>query len=422
MQKVVIAEGINLYMLPDEKFKNCVTSVFFSVPLKRETASAVALIPKLLTASNAKYKDRQSLNLELENMYGARLQAFADKVGETQIIGFVGDSVADRYTGEQTESEMFSLLAEIITNPRKTDHRFDERVLEREKKSLIEKIESVVNDKRQYAMVRLVEEMCKDEPFAIRAEGNTEDVQALTAERVYEVYMDVLQNEPVDILIAGAFDVERAMKNASVFATKLGSRKAERKRKNDIHVPEHVKYVRDKEPVTQGKLVIGYRTEIDPLSEEYYTLMVYNSIFGGSTSAKLFNEVREKMSLCYYASSGIERMKGLLFVQSGIEFANYEVALEAIRKEAKAIEKGEISRAEFEGAKNSIINQLRSCKDTPAALISFYARQLPLGVLTEIDLVIKKIMAVVPEQIPIVARLIHEDTVYFLDGREGKAV
>ena len=40
-------------------------------------------------------------------------------------------------------------------------------------------------------------------------------------------------------------------------------------------------------------------------------------------ASKLFMNDREKLSLCYYASSLIDKIKGILVVYSGVEFKNF---------------------------------------------------------------------------------------------------
>ena len=46
-----------------------------------------------------------------------------------------------------------------------------EKTVEQEKRNLKQRIQSVYDDKMRYASVRLVEEMCKGEPYAIQLNG-----------------------------------------------------------------------------------------------------------------------------------------------------------------------------------------------------------------------------------------------------------
>jgi len=166
----------------------------------------------------------------------------------------------------------------------------------------------------------------------------------------------------------------------------------------------------------QGKLVLGFRTGVLPESEDYYKLMVYNAIFGSGTSSKLFNNVREKMSLCYYASSMIDRKKGLMLAQAGIDYENYKKALDEIIKQGEEIKIGNFTKEEFDNAVAGIINNLLSYKDDLGLISAYYGAQTGYKTVTSIDEAVQKIKEVNMEQIKSIARQIKVDTIYFLHG------
>lgn len=178
-----------------------------------------------------------------------------------------------------------------------------------------------------------------------------------------------------------------------------------------------VKYIKEPADVLQGKLVIGFRTNVLPADDEYYALMVYNGIFGGSPASKIFNNVREKMSLCYYASSSLDREKGIMFAQAGIDFENYQKTLDAILKQYDDIKNGEFSDEEFNNSKAAIINALLSYKDDISLIALYYSSKFGSGETISIDEACEKVKAVKKEQIVPVAKKTVLDTVYFLCGK-----
>ena len=123
-------------------------------------------------------------------------------------------------------------------------------------------------------------------------------------------------------------------------------------------------------PVQQSKLVLGYRTGTSFDSEDYYPLLMYNGILGGFPHSKLFVNVREKASLAYYVYSRLERLKGLMVIAAGIEAGEYQKALGIIEKQVEAMARGEISPAEMENTRRSLINALRVQEDSPYPLIN----------------------------------------------------
>lgn len=86
---------------------------------------------------------------------------------------------------------------------------------------------------------------------------------------------------------------------------------------------EAPRYVEEELPVSQGKLVIGFRLGECMEDPDIAALHVFNSVYGSGTSSKLFMNVRERLSLCYYASSIIDIHKGIMLVASGIEFEKF---------------------------------------------------------------------------------------------------
>ena len=104
-------------------------------------------------------------------------------------------------------------------------------------------------------------------------------------------------------------------------------------------------------------------------------IRVFNAAYGGSVTSKLFENVREKLSLCYFASSMIDRHKGLMAVSSGIEFDKYDAALAEIFAQLDAIKKGELTDEELHYAKRYVASTLRSSTDSAGALEDFYLSQ-----------------------------------------------
>ena len=162
--------------------------------------------------------------------------------------------------------------------------------------------------------------------------------------------------------------------------------------------------------------ITGVTSEDD---DEYWSMMVANSIFGGGAHSKLFNNVREKLSLCYYASSGLDRYTGVLNVNAGIEFENFQKAYDEILVQLKELQSGNVSELEYVSSINAIVNSLKSCRDDQYAMQSFYLSEKVSGTGRELDYVIDKIKNVSVDMAVKASQKIKLDTVYFLTG-EGE--
>lgn len=401
-------KGIKLHLLPDKKFKNFRVGVFFSTPLSSETASKNAIIAKLIKSGTTLLPDKRSINMRLEEMYGASLNTGVEKNGESHVISVSLDVISDEYIADKNiTKEAFEFLNDVIFSS--TFSSF-----EREKTALIDEIRALVNDKRKYALIRCIEEICKGESFAISRLGSEKDVADTDIESVKGYYIDILKSAPIDIFVIGSFDEENILNECTKLAQSFGGREAIYPVSEKHPMQTGVKYITDKENITQGKLVMGFKGDFG--EGENYPLKVFNALFGGGTSSKLFNNVREKLSLCYYASSVPYSKKDIIFAQAGIEFENYEKTKDEIIKQLDEIKNGDITREEFDGAVLGLINDLRSVKDSLYMLMAYYGMRIGADKICEIDECVNNIKSVTPEQVVLVAQKINLDTVYFMTG------
>ena len=205
IKKLEICEGINLYLLPDDKFKTFILGAFINTPLTKDTAARNALLPRILASKTANYKSKKEINLKLDELYGSRLSFGVAKQGEAHIISIMIDAVSGAFTNDDNQSETAKLLGEILVNPFCEGECFDKEVVVREKDVVKNAIESIINDKRQYAVHRCIEEMCHDEAYGIGKYGTVEDVERVDAAGLYFHYKNIIQSAPVDFIAAGAF-------------------------------------------------------------------------------------------------------------------------------------------------------------------------------------------------------------------------
>ncbi|MBQ9349123.1 MAG: insulinase family protein, partial [Oscillibacter sp.] len=184
------------------------------------------------------------------------------------------------------------------------------------------------------------------------------------------------------------------------------------------HAPRKtIRKVTDAMDVTQGKLSMGFSCA----SDDFPALVLGNSIFGGNSNSKLFLNVREKLSLCYYASSVYHRQKRLLTVASGIEFANYEKAYDEILAQLEAVQAGAWEDWELDGARSTLLNSYASLGDSQGKLENFYLSQAALDLHETPESLAAQIRDVTPERIVDATGTVKLDTVYFLTGKPGAA-
>ncbi|KKI92634.1 zinc protease [Bacillus sp. SA1-12] len=408
--------GLSLHTVSTKKFKTNTIVLKMLAPLKKQDVTYRALLPYVLQRGTKSFPTSISLRQHLDTLYGATLYVDLSKKGENHIISFRMEIANEKFLSDSTPllEKGIKLLAEILLEPVLDGNSFKEEVVAQEKRTLKQRIQSVYDDKMRYSNLRLVQEMCKDEPYALHVNGEIDDVETITATSLYDYYQKAISSDKIDLYVVGDLDrqeVEGYVKQYFAFEN------------NETQVSEAVdkKSIKENEvieeqDVKQGKLNIGYRTNSTYRDDDYYALQIFNGIFGGFSHSKLFSNVREKASLAYYAASRVESHKGLLMVMSGIEVENYQKAVTIIREQMAAMKQGDFSDQELEQTKAVIRNQLLETIDTPYGLVEIVYHNVIAQINRPFDEYLQGIDEVTKEDVVKLAEKVELDTIYFLKG------
>ncbi len=424
-----INDRLEVIYIPTEKFKTGGINITFCDNLCRDRAYKNALIPMILCRGTQKYPTAKSISEKFQELYGSDFATSVDKKGEIQLIQFAADFVEEKYAEkyENLPQNVVRMLLEIITDPITNNQGtgFKEEYFTQECKNNNDFIRGLKNDKRSYSMHRCREIMCQGENYGIYEMGTVEDSFGLTPENLYRYYRDYFlkktvikvfvcsRREPLWLydMLKEFFGMGTDLESDTGISLSLGYTEKSIKQ---------LKYAKDSFDVAQGKLNIGFRTNVPPDSEEFYALAVCNGILGAGPGSKLFRNVREKNSLAYYAACRLERMKGIMIAYSGIDPANYEKARDLILEQLHEIQKGNVSQTEYDDTVKMFVNSYNSYKDTVFSVMDFYLNQILLGTDLTIDGFIENIKSVTIDEVIAVSRKIQPDTVYFL-GPETEA-
>ena len=415
LKTLEIGKNVKLTLIPESKFKTNLISVYIQRKLDRNEVTKNALLPGMLKSGCDKYKTLGQLTNREEELYGSYLHAGASKRGESQVLGFSILSVNEKYLDEKILGQCIEFLNEIINNPLVIDGGFNEEYLNIEKEILKDSIMSIINDKGNYAMKRTNEIMFEGEPYSINGKGYIEDLDTIDRVSLYEHYKEVLKTSPIEIMIEGEFEESEVVE--------LIKEKFQFDRGNIIDIPKEeyykevdkVKEVKETMDIAQGKLVMGYRCNVDYLDEEkYYSLLLGSRILGGGADSKLFINVREKESLCYTIYSTIQKSKSTMMVCSGIEAQNYEKTVNLVKEQVQKLKDGDITESEISNAKIAFINSLNSLNDEIGRISDFYFSQSISKNKSDLDQIKNMINKSTKEDIVEAVKNIELDTIYFL--------
>lgn len=418
-----LGNGIRLNTLKTDRFKTNLLTFNIITPLAEATASDFSLLTDVLTAGSEKYPSLVELGKKMADLYSASVNAFVQKRGEYQIVVFELSLINNEYAYDGTNlfDEGTKLLSEVMLKPYLKDGVFDREIVDREKKNLIDSMREKINNKASFANDRCIEIMCENEPFALDANGTIAKVEKATAESLVSSYKKLLTEYPIEIFYAGSMSHE-AVKGYIEKNISLPEGNRTLNAETVLKEATPLKEVEEVFDVSQGKLILGFRTSHNPKSEEdLLSIQLFCDIFGSSPTSKLFMNVREKLSLCYYCRPIYTALKGVMLVSSGIETSNFEKAKGAILSELEEMKNGNITEEEMENGKKSLINSFKMVTDSLGGIISWGAvrRLYTDGKISTPEDFAEKVSSLTKEQVVEVANRLVLDTVYLLKGGES---
>jgi predicted Zn-dependent peptidase len=413
-----VCDGVNFRSIKDTKFKTIRMSVNFMLPIQKSSAAPNALLPFLLSRASSEYPDFTKLGERLAELYGAEINADVQKLGDVQMLSISASGIADRYAlnGESVSTELSKLLCSVIFDPPLENNLFPQDGFDQEKRQTIELIDSEYNDKRTYAKQRCEEIMCANEPYGIGRYGSKEEIKNLGREEVTQAWQYLIHNAKIEILVLGDCDPAPVFNGFYDAFHQLNKTTTVPCPTVNIKKADKVNEITEKMDVAQSKLVLGFRTATAISDAEMPAVKLMTAIFGGTPNSKLFLNVREKLSLCYYCSAQYISMKGIMLVQSGVETKNIERAKQEILIQLDEIKKGNFDDDEINAAKLSMCNSYRSICDSLGGMEAWYLSQTFINQIKRPEESAAIIMAVTRQEIIDAANNVTLDTVYRLLG------
>lgn len=409
--------GVVLRCFPDTRFKQGCLSIQFVRPMAREEAAVNALIPAVLLRGCEGCADLQAITARLDDLYGAAVGTLVRRVGDYQTTGLYCNFIEDAYAlqGDHILVPMVEFLGQLLLQPVLEDRAFCRRFVEGEKKNLIAAIEAQRNDKRAYASAQMLKKMCRSDSYGIPRLGEREQVETVTPQSAYAHYRKILEESPIEIFYVGAaYPEEIARLMRSLFSGL---------RRNYVNLPAQTPFrdggngeYTEVLDVAQGKLCMGFVTDITLRHDDFAAMQVLNTLFGAGMTSKLFMDIRERQSLCYDIGSGYQGSKGIFTVSAGIDCDQDALVRGEILRLLEECVRGEITQDELAAAKQALISQLRGTHDSPGAIENYYATAALSGLGMTPAAYMDAVEKVSKEDTARAAKTLKLHTVYFLKG------
>lgn len=413
--------GVWLTALRSDKFKTGCLSINLLTQLNRETAALNAVLPFVLRRGTRYHPDMETIAAELDSLYGTGIEPIVRKIGEIQCIGFYTSFPDEKYLpqGSDVFEKAANFACELLLAPSTRGGLLIPAYVESEKEKLLDLIRSRVNDKRSYAKLRLIEQMCCYEDYAVSRFGTEDVAEGIYYQKLTKYYHSLISTSPVEIFYCGSMDGTKVGGILSDALSGMTRGEINYDIGTDIRmnaVEDTVRSFTDEMAVTQGKLVLGFRLGECMEEPDIAAIYVFNAVYGSGVTSKLFMNVREKLSLCYYASSAVDTHKGVMLVSSGVDFDKADAAKAEMLAQLDAVKNGEITDAELDAAKRSVASDLRACLDSQGELEGFYLANTLDGLEFSPDELAELVNEVERDDVIAIANSVVLDAEYFLQG------
>ena len=414
MERQTIQNNVSLTFLPADKFKRNRISISFIVPNEKEKATMYAVMPTLMERGYEDYPDMCMFSRKLNAMYGSNFSATTSVVGQNRILRFTMQGIKNQYciNGENLLGEMVDVLLGVIFRPCVEDGGFIGDWLEVEKVKLREEIEGEINEKRGYCIKNAQRKFFGENKNGVERLGYLEDIDGITPTALYRCYKELISDSIVEIMVTAEEDETIKEKFAAAFA--------DRKTASSPVLPVEVMPQTDVQTfsesmdIVQGKVCLFYTVKRPLTEDERYAMLVASAIYGGTASSRLFKNVREKQSLCYYCAAAYNGFSGSMRVDSGVEHENCEKTIAAMQKELTDLIEGEITQQEISETKLVLLNSLDAVHDGLHGLEAWYLNEAIRGTWTSPEQVKERVEAVTEQDIRDVLSLLHLNVVYKL--------
>ena len=413
---------MRVYKINNDKFKSIYISYNFTMEVKENSVfSNNAVLGALMAKSSRKYQTQKEIEKYLNSLYGANYDVNVEKYGDLYNLEFRIEYINKKFLpgNEDLLENILNFLKEMIYNPADwTDEN-----IKREKEFILERINERKDEKLKYGVQRAEELLCKDEPFGVFLYGDQDNVQNVDKDVLKNAYSELLKS-CVTVIISGNLEgydnieetFNEVFKNIEFSSKEVTDLIYNTKRESDNKTEE----VKEYQDTTQSVLSLGLRIK-DCTIDDFYALNLYNAILGTTPSSKLFQNVREKESLAYTVRSRYYRFKDIIVIFAGINKENYQKAVDVIKEQIEAIKRGEISKEEFESAKDSLMADLLEWKDSKIAMAKM--KFANIIAFKDADITVEdmreRMSKVTLEDVIRVANLVSVEKIFVLGGVEN---
>lgn len=418
--QITLRPGVELTLNTTQQFKTTRVMISFLKQIESKQELALrSLLANVLETSSKLYPTQKAVAQKLSELYGASFGTTSNRHGNVHALNVVFNCINERYLNEPQNllEQAFLFLKEIIFEPLIDAGAFDLKTFTRQKNNLQDYLASMADNKQTLAALMVQELYFTKDYQQVSSFGTVEDVQKITAQQLYEYYLECLKNDQIQIVVLGALDdITEVLSLAKLlpFAARDIKQLLPFYSQTLLQEPKVKTQIQE---LSQSKLDLMFNLPVSYRSSKHYAALVFNGLFGASPLSKLFVNVREKESLAYYASSSLDVLRQTLLVQTGIQAENKEHVIALILEQLAAIQAQDFSLEVLENIKAGLINSYLSQLDNPSNLVNRVINDYLTNSQLEPQQWCENLMAITPQDVAQIAKEANLQAIYFLEGR-----
>lgn len=369
--------------ISSNKFSDVSVAIRTQLPLERSTITAYNILVYMLKTKTELFKTKQALISNLNEAYGMKLACGLSSYGADLIL----TTRIQYIRSDWIEEEDYIYKVKEITDQVLFHSVLDEASFEEAKYLYRNKLTRILDDPDGLAIYTCLTTLNTNHEISIPIQGSMDDLDQLTLQDIQNVYSAYLKADK-HILVCGCLDEEM-----KTYLESMNSSSKLNSTRSLLPILDYQEEIIEKN-ISQSSIALVYATSTDILSEDYYKMFVMNSLLGQSPTSLLFEEVREKHSLCYSISSYLIQFDGALIITLGTNKENIEKAIDLINQQIQRIIDLDFDPELLNTAKKDCIDSLIVAQDYPFSQIDQRFMDVLLSRDTDRDKKIKNIQKV----------------------------
>lgn len=417
---IELKQGIFIHVLPTSKFKTLSIQFRFRAPLQGDQITKRTLLANMMDVNSKCYPTQIDFRKKLSELYGASFFTEVSRYGNYHVLSLNMDCIDEKIIRETgILEEVINFLHQVIFKPNVFGDEFHNATFDREVEKLRDDYLSRYDDKAVYADDKLNALYFTSPEHQMLSYGQISDLNTTSSSGVYETYLDMVNEDQIDIFVAGNVTEQEVLAALEIFDfSPRAPKKCEPFYKSDE--PTKLREETEKQDLNQTLLTMGFSTPVYYHDTYYYAGLIFNGLFGGMTHSKLFQTVREEENIAYAISSDIDAYRGLLSVEAGIDYKDVEKTQTIILEQLKEIRNGHFTEHELFQTKELLKSELYQIADSPHSMIeSHYSLSLIEQEALSTHDWIERIDRVKREEVAQLAQLVELEAIFKLIGESS---